>query len=102
MMNQGKSQRGSQSYRSLIKTIKKRVNKLRNEKMKQEAKKINQFATKRAAVSLSKLKEYFEKHFAHSAQNHPEPEELVNIPDFIKELQTKYTQPVNMGPPCKK
>ena len=51
MMNQGKSQRGSQSYRSLIKTIKKRVNKLRNEKMKQEAKKINQFATKRAAVT---------------------------------------------------
>ena len=36
------------------------------------------------------------------ADDHPEPEELVNIPDFIKELQTKYTHPKNTGPPDKK
>ncbi|MEM6812757.1 MAG: reverse transcriptase domain-containing protein, partial [Pseudomonadota bacterium] len=124
LMERGESQRGSQSYRSLTKTIKKRVNKLRNEKMKQEAEEINQFATNREVEELfrsfkadgstfkstkrksgcdqDKLKEYFEKHFAHSADNHPEPEELVNIPDFIKELQTKYTPPINTGPPDKK
>lgn len=37
LLERGKTQRGSQIYRTLTKKIKKRVNKLRNDKMKQEA-----------------------------------------------------------------
>lgn len=123
LLERGKSQRGSQIYRTLTKKIKKRVNKLRNDKMKQEAEEINQFATNREVEELfrsfksdgstfkttkrkngcdqDKLKEYFEKHFAHSANDHPEPDELRNIPKFIEELQTKFSDDINVHPPDK-
>ena len=51
-MERRKSQGGSLSSRSLTKIIKKRVNKLLNKKMKQEAEEINQFATKREVEEL--------------------------------------------------
>lgn len=124
LLERGKSQRGSQVYRTLTKKIKKRVNKLRNDKMKQEAEEINQFATNREVEELfrsfksdgstfkttkrkngcdqDKLKKYFEKHFSHSAINNPEPDELTNTPQFIRALQTKSFDHINMQPPDKK
>ena len=120
LLERGKSQRGSQIYRTLTKKIKKRVNKLCSDKLKQEAEEINQFATNREVEELfrsfksdgstfkttrqkngcdqDKLKEYFEKHFAHSANDHPEPDELKKIPEFIEELQTKFSDAINVQP----
>ena len=98
----------SPEYKKLSKSIKSRVRKLKNEKMRKEAQDINTFATKREIESLyksfkddgstfkqirnkdgcdpQKLKQYFEKHFQ-KPKAQEDPIELTNAPEFITNLK---------------
>ena len=80
-----KTDNGTNDYKKLTKLIKSRIRKLRNEKMRNEASELNEFATKREIEALyktfksdnsafrdikrsndcdpQKMKEYFAKHF---------------------------------------
>ena len=107
-----KFERNSDSYKELSKKIKKRVQILRNQKLKKEADELNSFANKRQLDSLfkafkddnsafkkcpstrkcdpSKLTKHFRDHFK-SILNQPSPKELETAPTFINRLQNiKY------------
>ena len=96
--------RNSDEYKRISKEIKNRVNQLRNEKLANEAAKINQYATQREVEQLyrsfkdinpsfktniakqcepQKLREFFQKHFQ-APEAETEPIELEQLPDTIK------------------
>ena len=103
-----KTDNGTNDYKKLTKLIKSRIRKLRNEKMRNEASELNEFATKREIEALyktfksdnsafrdikrsndcdpQKMKEYFAKHFG-PREECEDPIELVDAPDFIKILK---------------
>ena len=111
----------SNEYKNLTKSIKKRVKKLRNEKIRKEADEINSYATKRQIEALyrsfkdegssfkdvkqndkcdpQKLKEFFSAHF--SPRNlETDPIELIDAPEFIRKLQNVPAD-INVRPPEK-
>ena len=112
--------RNCEQHKQLTKLIKKRVRHLRNQKMKTEADEINQYANKRQIENLfrafkddnhafkpssnsskcdpSKLREYFYEHFK-SKSFVPDPDELVNIPRFIRQLKDNAPCHMNVVPP---
>ena len=114
--------RNSFDYKRITKEIKTRVNQLRNEKLANEATKINEYATQKEVEQLyksfkdenssfkapsttkrcepHKLKEFFRKHFQ-SAGAGAEPIELDQLPDTIKKLQEIPTLNMRSGPPDK-
>ena len=114
---------GSVDFKRLTKLIKRRVNHLRNEKIKAEADIINEHANRKEVEQLfrkfksdnssfknerpiskcepSKLKAYFHKHFT-SPQIEEEPIELEDVPEFITKLKQISTQKLNVMPPEEK
>ena len=108
-------------YKEKTNAIKKRIKTLRNEKTKLEAENINNFASKREIEELcrcfkndnesfakskkssgcdpTKLKDYFKNHFNRRTVN-DQPQELTNIPDFVKKLQELPSE-INSEPPKK-
>ena len=107
-------------YKETTKKIKKRVTRLRNEKLEMEAAEINEYANSRQVEELFrsikadgstfqdsrrkngcdpfKLKEHFMKHFNHSIEE-DDPIELTEIPDFIRKLQDLNTDDISTAPP---
>ena len=106
--DRSKLDRGSREYLTKSKEIKKRIQILRNEKLKSEAEDINKYANQKEIEKLfrsikkestafadiktkrecdpNKLKEYFARHF--SDKDYPTaPEEFDSAPDFIRKLQ---------------
>ena len=99
------SPRESFEYKSITKQINKRVRRLRNEKLSNEAKKINEFATRREVEELyhafksdnssfkdtkpskkcdpSELRDFFKGHFTSKIVDE-DAIELKEIPDYIK------------------
>ena len=116
------TEKASIAYKKLTKSIKSRIMKLRNDKMRSEADEINNFATKREIERLfksfkndgstfrnikegkgcnpQKLTEYFAKHFG-PREDKQDPIELQEAPSFVHKLQSI---PVNFNilPPEKK
>ena len=114
---------GGADFKRLTKLIKRRVNHLRNEKIKAEADIINEHANRKEVEQLfrkfksdnssfknekpiskcepSKLKAYFHKHFT-SPQIEEEPIELEDVPEFITKLKQISTQKLNVMPPEEK
>lgn len=114
--------RSSPLYKELTKSIKKRVNKLKNEKLKEEADRIDRFATSKqieemyksfkqdtngfkqtnskTECSEEKLKEFFKSHFSLKNQSNT-PEELLNAPKFNESLTLKPSNEINTKPPDK-
>ena len=107
-------------YKQLTKDVKRRVRHLRNDKLANEAKKINQFSTQRKVQALyrsfksdnspfreaksakrcdtEKLKCYFKKHFT-SDPIDEDPIELNHIPEHLKNLQNIKVDGIKIGPP---
>lgn len=101
--------KGSDTYNSLTKKIQKHVRYLRNNRLLREAEQINSHATRRETEELfrlmknndssfrsikktnkcepEKLKENFSKHFNVAPPNNI-PDELLEIPQYIKNLAT--------------
>ena len=97
-------QKRSQPHKDLTKKIKRRVNKLRNAKLQQEADEINHFAAKREVEDLfrsfkvdrstfkstkrkyrcdqEKLREFFTRHFSLTVDENDEPNELKETPEY--------------------
>ena len=112
--------RNTEQHKQLTKQIKKRVIFLRNQKLKSEADEINQFANKRQIENLfrtfkndnhafqtpsnnpkcdpSKLKEYFCNHFRIKSYV-PDPDELKNVPRFIRKLKDIAPCQMKISPP---
>ena len=115
-----KHQVGSNEYKMFTKKIKTRIKHLRNEKLKREADAINENASRRKIEELyrqmkndtmtfknlrekekcdpHKLRKYFVSHFNELSVT-PEPMELENIPDYIKQLQEVEVEGLNASPP---
>ena len=118
----GNEQQGTEKYKELTKCIKKRVRKLRNEKLASEAREINARSSQKEIEKLyrsfkndgstfvdkkmkagcdpQKLKDYFKNHF-----NVPltlnEPKEITNnAPNFITKLQAIGIDYINTEPPA--
>ena len=107
-------------HKNITKMIKKQVKHLRNEKISNEAKELNEFANRRKVEELYrsfksdnssfndakpskkcdplKLTEFFKKHFTGGAI-YEDPIELEETPDFIRELQRITTNDIKIGPP---
>ena len=107
----------------MTKKIKRRVNKLRNAKLQQEANEINHFAAKREVEDLfrsfkadgstfkstkrknrcdqEKLREFFTGHFSLTVDENDEPNELKDTPEYIKVLQQINSESINTEPPTK-
>ena len=112
--------RNSEDYKDLTKKLKKQVNKLRNQKLNNEANEINQYSSRKQIEDLyrtfkadnssfkevktsnrcepQKLKEYFKQHFQAKSTN-GQPIELDQLPEFIKKLQDIPTEDEKTGPP---
>ena len=110
----------SDEYKDVTKNIKKRVKKLRNDIIKQEADDITNFASKRELEELfrkfkedtstfknkekvnkcdpAKLKKYFEEHF-NIDRNDPDPIELTEAPNFVQKLHDVSVDGIVTGPP---
>ena len=111
-------------HKKLCRSIKSRIRKLRNDKVRAEADELNTFATKREIESLykafkndgstfkqvkskegcepHKLKKYFEEHFS-EPDNKNHPIELSNAPDFIQNLkELSDIGEINSEPPNRK
>lgn len=110
----------SVEYKCITKKIKKQVRRLRNEKISNEAKMINDFATRRKVEELFcafksdnstfkdakpskkcdpiKLRDYFKIHFTGKTVEE-DPIELEEVPEYIENLQKITTQEINIGPP---
>ena len=98
----------------------KRVKFLRNEKIANEAKEVNEYANRRQVEELyrsfnsdnssfkaaktskkcdpNKLKEFFERHFTSNAIE-KDPIELEHIPDFMEKLQNISIADMKVTPP---
>ena len=109
----------SDEYKDVTKNIKKRIKKLKNAIIKQEAEDINNFSSKRELEELfrkfkedtstfknkekfmkcdpAKLKKYFEEHF-NIDRNDPDPIELTEAPDFVQKLHVSV-EGIVTGPP---
>ena len=107
-------------YKIITKNVKKRVRHLRNQKLDEEAKQINQFSNKnniqdlfrsfkndssafkeirsRKGCEPDKLKTFFKKHFT-SDPIIDDPIELTEIPEYLKALQEVQTDGIYTGPP---
>ena len=118
----GLTEKASNAHKKLTKSIKSRIRKLRNDKMRAEAEEINKFATKREIERLfksfkndgstfrnikaekgcnpQKLTEYFAKHFG-PREDKQEPIELQEAPSFVHKLQNIPAN-FNVLPPEKK
>ena len=116
------TEKASIAYKKLTKSIKSRIMKLRNDKMRSEADEINNFATKREIERLfksfkndgstfrnikegkgcnpQKLTEYFAKHFG-PREDKQDPIELQEAPSFVHKLQSIPAN-FNILPPEKK
>ena len=112
--------RSSIQYKRLNKSIRKRVNTLRNEKLQKEADEINEYASRREVEQLyknmksnhtafkdvqktnqcdpAKLKEHFKKHFNITTTQEP-PIELQDAPPFIEQLQRINYEDIKSGAP---
>ena len=110
----------STEYRNVSKQIKKRVIKLRNMKLKQEAEEVNSFASKRKIEEMYRafkndkscfkdgkvenkcdpkaLNDYFKNHFSKKMNSNP-PEELIGTPNFNPPLSRNPTRIINVEPP---
>ena len=111
---------GSNEYKLFTRKIKTRIKHIRNEKLKREAEDINENTSRRQIEELyrrmktdtmtfknlrekekcdpQKLKKYFISHFNELPVT-PEPTELENIPDYIKQLQEIEVEGLNALPP---
>ena len=109
-------------YKCFTKDIKKRVQQLRNQKVDEEAKQINQFSNQKNVQELfrsfknensafktvksrkqcdpEKLKMFFKKHFT-SDPIVEDPIELNEVPEYLKALQNVQTDGIKTGPPGK-
>jgi len=112
--------RHSEEYKSITKDIKRRVRHLRNEKLANEAKQINQFANQHKIQEMyrsfksdnssfketkpvkkcdpEKLKAFFQKHFTSDAIEE-DPIELQSTPDFLAVLQNIQIDGIKVGAP---
>ena len=110
----------SEDYKRITKVIKKRIKHLRNMKLNQEAEEINETASHRKVEELyrcmktditkfkkkgtklvcdpGKLTEYFKDHF-NSSSELLEPIELIDVPDYIKQLQSIDVSELNTSSP---
>ena len=112
--------KGSDTYKSQTKKIKKHVRYLRNNRLLREAEQINSHATRQETEELfrlmknndssfrpikktnkcepEKLKEHFSKHLNVAPPNNI-PDELLEIPQYIKNLQDAQSADLNHAPP---
>lgn len=112
--------KGTEAYKKATKLIKKRVQFIRNQKLRREAELINQHATRRETEELfrnmkgdhssfkstkrnkkcdtEKLKQHFFDHFSTANITNDIPDELIETPEYIKNLQNSTTD-INHGPP---
>ena len=112
--------KGTEAYKKATKLIKKRVQFIRNQKLRREAELINQHATRRETEELfrnmksdnssfkptkrinkcdaEKLKQYFFHHFSTANITSNTPEELIETPEYIKNLQNSASN-INHDPP---
>ena len=112
--------KGNFEFKLVSKQIKKRILKLRNMKLKQEAEEINSFANKRKIEEMYRafkndsscfkngstdqkcdpqaLMNFFKDHFSKRNCSQP-PEELSKSPDFKPPLSTNPTRVINVEPP---
>ena len=112
--------RDSSEFKALSKQIKKRVVKLRNMKLKQEAEEVNSFASKRKIEEMYRafkndkscfkngkvedkcdpkaLIDYFKDHFSKKMNSNP-PEELIGTHDFNPPLSRNPTRTINVEAP---
>ena len=110
----------SDEYKMLAKMIKKRVKFLKNNKLEDEARKIDNFATRKEIDQLYRtfqsdsspfknlrkskecdpylLKQYFEKHFQNKEFDY-DPVNFEPAPDFISDLQKIKCGSIKNGPP---
>ena len=110
----------SNDYKSISKQIKKRIVKLRNMKLKQEAEEVNSFASKRKIEEMYRafkndsscfkngktdnkcdpkaLINYFKDHFSIKTKSEP-PKELLETPNFNPPLSTNPSRVINIEPP---
>ena len=117
-----KTEKASIAYKKVTKSIKSRIRKLKNEKLRAEAEELNNYAEKREIERLfksfkndgstfrnvtekescdpHKLQEYFEKHFG-NREDKPEPIELHEAPSFMQKLRNVPAN-FNILPPEKK
>ena len=121
LAKRAKEEKTSQEYKNITKSVKSRIRKLRNEKIRREADELNTFATKRDIEALyksfkddgstfkrirhknecdpQKLREYFENHFR-TREFQEDPIELIDAPEFIRNLKDISTE-INNKPPDK-
>ena len=112
--------RNSVEFKNVTKQIKCRVKYLNNEKCSKEAASINEYATRRQIDELFRkfksdnstftkpknttkcdpilLKDYFKNHFT-KTEITEDPIELVQLPDFLKNLQEIDSSEVKTSPP---
>ena len=112
--------RNTNEYKNITRSIKNRVNALRNDKITKEAREINEFSNRRKVEELyrsfksdnssfkyvksskrcdpHKLKEFFKQHFT-AKMIEEDPIELEEVPEFIKKLQNISTEGMVTGPP---
>ena len=112
--------RASLEFKLLSKQIKRRITKLRNLKLKEEAEEINSFASKRKIEEMYRafkndsssfesgksnekcdpaaLKKFFEGHFG-LRETSPTPTELITKPNFSPPLSSNPLRVVNIDPP---
>jgi len=112
----------SEDYKTYTKLIKKRVLRLKNEKLEIEAQEINSFATKKQVENLyrsfksdnstfmntkntkqcdpASLKNYFQKHFENKGEEN-EPINFSALPEYIEKLQKIKCGIIKTSPPSK-
>ena len=122
LLNQRKQHKfGTPQYKMLTKSIKKRIVRLRNEKLKREADEINEHASRRKVEELyrciksdittfkkkspgnlkcdpKELTKHFKEHFNQNNEQE-EPIELNDVPDYIKQLQNIDMNELNSAAP---
>ena len=113
-------QRNTDAWKKVTKAIKRRVRRLKNQKLEIEAYELNQYASKRQIENLfkafkddnhafkacpnsekcdpAKLKEHFYQHFKNSVQP-PDPVELQDLPNFTRKLKAVSLHGMNTLPP---
>ena len=113
----------SDEYKYFTKNIKKRIKHLRNEKIANEAKMINGFASRRQVEELyrsfksenstfkdsrstkkcdpTRMKNFFEAHFTGQPVE-VDPLELTEAPEYIKKLKSLSVHDISTGPPDEK
>ena len=110
----------SSEHKLITKQIKARVNRLRNEKLEQEAREINSFATKKEVENLyrsfksdnstfvntkrskscdpASLKQHFQKHFDDD-RDEADPISFTVLPDYIEKLQKIKCEKIKTSSP---